>query len=233
MDPLQSLRKLLTSGWGAAAGVPLQQACWPRPLLHARLLTGLLTTTRMVLAAPLPRVEAGGGELVPASAGQQGGGGGVLLPALGGPDFSADGVAGACLEAGRALESRVLAPMESWLSDYNLVMVRAGEGRGGGEGAGDGWEGGRAAGMRRALSRAGACASQARACSCLGHQRRPGRPGGCRLLLQVRMKKLEKLRLEVDWRRRDVAKLMEKVREGLCGLRHDAGQATRVASPAL
>lgn len=109
---------------------------------------GLLTTTKVILSAPLPRVyeETGGDKVVPVNASQ--GQGAVVLP-IGGTDFNAEELAKIAKETGKKLESEVLAPMERWMNAYNLV--------------------------------------------------------------QNRMNKLEALRLEVDSRRRTVAKLGKKV----------------------
>lgn len=111
---------------------------------------GLLTTTKVILSAPLPRVyeETGGGKVVPVSASQAGSPSGVVLP-IGGTDFNAEELAKISKDTGKKLESEVLAPMERWMNAYNLV--------------------------------------------------------------QNRMSKLEALRLEVDSRRRTVAKLGKKV----------------------
>jgi hypothetical protein len=109
--------------------------------------TGLLTTTKAVMSAPLPRVyeETGGGKVVAIGTGPNSQ---AVLP-IGGTDFSAEELARISKETGKKLESEVLAPMERWMNAFALVANR--------------------------------------------------------------MKKLESLRLEVDSRRRTVAKLGKKV----------------------
>lgn len=86
--------------------------------------SGLLTTTKVILSAPLPRVyeETGGGKVVPVSA-SQAGGAGVVLP-IGGTDFNAEELAKISKDTGKKLESEVLAPMERWMNAYNLVQVQ-------------------------------------------------------------------------------------------------------------
>lgn len=97
---------------------------------------GLLTTTKAVLSAPLPRVyeESGGGKVVPVSSSQAApaaSGGGAPAPAgapallpIGGNDFNAEDLAKIAKETGKKLESEVLAPMERWMNAYNLVQNR-------------------------------------------------------------------------------------------------------------
>lgn len=84
----------------------------------------LLTATRLVMTAPLPRVfdEMGGGKVVAVGAGAADGGA-VVVP-IGGLDFNAEELSRLSKETGRKLESEVLAPMERWMNAYALVQNR-------------------------------------------------------------------------------------------------------------
>lgn len=77
----------------------------------------LLTTVRSVLSAPLPRTydDAGGGAAAPSA---------TRPRAIGGPDADLDGLREVGREAGRRLESEVLAPMGRWNQAYELVKGR-------------------------------------------------------------------------------------------------------------
>lgn len=82
----------------------------------------LLTTTKSVMSAPLPRVyeETGGGKVVAVGAGPNAQ---AVMP-IGGTDFSAEELARVSKETGKKLESEVLAPMERWMNAYSLVASR-------------------------------------------------------------------------------------------------------------
>lgn len=77
----------------------------------------LLSTVRGVLSAPLPRTydDAGGGAAAPSA---------TRPRAIGGPDADLDGLREVGREAGRRLESEVLAPMGRWNQAYDLVRGR-------------------------------------------------------------------------------------------------------------
>ena len=86
---------------------------------------GLLLTSKVVLASPLPRVyeETSGGKVVPVGHSSGGNSSAALMP-IGGTDFSAEELARISKETGKKLESEVLAPMERWLNAFALVNNR-------------------------------------------------------------------------------------------------------------
>ncbi len=101
----------------------------PRPLSHLFfffLFAGLLLTSKVVLASPLPRVyeETGGGKVVPVGPAGVAGNSSAAMMAIGGTDFSAEELARISKETGKKLESEVLAPMERWLNAFALVHNR-------------------------------------------------------------------------------------------------------------
>jgi BAR domain len=102
--------------------------CLPRKLTHMfyLLFTGLLLTSKVVLASPLPRVyeETGGGKVVPVGPAGVAGNSSAAMLAIGGTDFSAEELARISKETGKKLESEVLAPMERWLNAFALVHNR-------------------------------------------------------------------------------------------------------------
>lgn len=88
--------------------------------------TGLLLTSKVVLASPLPRVyeETGGGKVVPVGPAGVAGNSSAAMLAIGGTDFSAEELARISKETGKKIESEVLAPMERWLNAFALVHNR-------------------------------------------------------------------------------------------------------------
>jgi hypothetical protein len=85
---------------------------------------GFLSTTKVVLSAPLPRVyeETGGGKVVPVTSSQSAVG--SVLSQIGGTDFNGEELAKISKDTGKKLESEVLAPMERWMNAFNLVHNR-------------------------------------------------------------------------------------------------------------
>ena len=116
------------SAWSGRPGAEGKPGNRRLTAAHFKSAAGLLTTTKAILSAPLPRVyeETGGGKVVPVNASQ--GQGQVVMP-IGGADFNAEELAKIAKDTGKKLESEVLAPMERWMNAYNLVQVRGGLGQ--------------------------------------------------------------------------------------------------------
>jgi hypothetical protein len=91
---------------------------------------GLLITSKVVLASPLPRVyeETSGGKVVPVAAAAAADGAApntsAAMTPIGGADFCGEELARVAKETGKKLESEVLAPMERWMNAFALVHNR-------------------------------------------------------------------------------------------------------------